>query len=625
MSAFGGPAYMSDPIQRNFSSSVTRTVTNGPVYTGYEYGAPAMPVVPGVAAPPLVNTTYQSVVGPAVVNRSMSVPTRSIYTNQMTTTPVVPGVMPGMTLVPTGPPQIVGQTMGVPMPMGPIPSVPITETNFQRSLINGGPIDRASLREDRYINTMNRNMGVFGDQAARENEALRAEVHRLRKIEAGWFPGSPDEETRVTVVNNYQNLINANLEEISNLRLTIQQIEAENQQLRDQLLLSQSHPKPDLALEELQRTNARLLAELNAARSASQISTVSVEKNYVSQIEALRNNKLQLEKELRDAQSRLSSNQENLSRTHLDERQKLSQMLDKERSETQRLRSELSQVQRDFTRSQARPLGPDPRINVQSPALSALQDQLRQITIDRDRLQSTVIQLESKISAPPPVERIYDDAGLKDREKLIEFYKSKWDEHNAEITRMKNQITSLQSELQMAKLRPASEDSTSITLALRKEKDLQTLLRQELELAKDDSAYYRSENQRLRDQIRSMASQVNKTEIVREVIVDKTGGLANTIMNNPSSSLNPFIRPGEQEIVSRMVSKNEASSSAAASVGYDARAVNGSNYPVLQNNVFQDNYPRIPDPPREGFNSFGVSERRSNSSEIAGPLLKAAF
>lgn len=440
----------------------------------------------------------------------------------------------------------------------------IVDTNFQRSIMNGGPIDTMSIREDRMINGMNRVSSIYGDQMKRENDALRAEVHRLRKIEAGWFPGSPDEETRVTIVNNYQNQINANLEEISNLRLNIQQIEAENQQLRDQLLSAHSNPMFEQRIEELQRTNSKLISDLNIARSSSNTSAVTFNQSFNTQLESLRSAKMELERELRTAQTQLAQKHEESSRLVLDERQKLTSLLEAERMNVQRLKDEVSRLQRDMARVKSQPplpsSFPDPR---QSEQLRSLQEQLTRIESERDRLSSMVIQLEARTSAGPLVERVYDDAGVKERERLIEHYKAKWDELNAEKNQFKSQMAILQEENQKLRFRLESDsgNSSATALAIRKEKEVQDLLRQQLEAAKEDANHYRNESQNLRDQLRSMASQVNKTEIHREVIVDRTGNFANSIRNNPSEAVNPRYVPGETEVVSRSVFKDNNASS----------------------------------------------------------------
>ena len=583
ISTYGPPILnAADALRRNYTS-VTQSSNMGPgPFMNQEYGM--MGSLPGS----IPGNQFRSV--NRNVTRSVSVPQRSIVSTQ-----TINGVPMGSTITPM-PPGVPGNFMPE---VGPVRGS-IVDTNFQRSIINGGPIDTMSIREDRMINGMNRVSNIYGDQLKRENDALRAEVQNMQKIEAGWFPGSPDEETRVTIVNNYQNQINANLEEISNLRLNIQQIEAENQQLRDQLLTAHSNPMFEQRIEELQRLNSKLTSDLNLARSSSNTSVVNVDRNYTTQIESLRSAKLELERELRNAQSQLAQKHEESSRLVLDERQKLTSLLEGERMNVQRLKDEVSRLQRDMTRVKSQPAAlsnlPDPR---QSEQLRSLQENLSRVEAERDRLSSLVIQLEAKTSAGPLVERVYDDAGVKERERLIEHYKAKWDELNAEKNQFKSQMAILQEENQKLRFRIESEsgNSSSIALVVRKEKEVQDILRQQLEAAKEDANHYKIESQRLRDQLRSMASQVNKTEIHREVIVDRTGNFANSIRNNPSEAVNPRYLPGETEVVSRSVLRDNnastwktggtVSTSTSTSVGPSTtyRGVQESTYNLQRTNT----------------------------------------
>lgn len=547
-----------DAFRHNVAGSAVRSSAAAANYTNYEYGmTPANPsplLQPSNAA--AAGVTSQSRMVTRSGTRSVSVPQRSIMSTQtINGVPVgstVATMLPGSVVAPMGPMDLQGMA-GVPGQM--------TETAFQRSLINGAPIDAITIREDKYLNGMNRTTNIYNETLKRENDALRAEVHRLRKIEAGWFPGGPDEETRVTVINNYQNQINQNLEEISNLRVTVQQVEIENQQLREQLQIAQANPKYEKRIEELQRTITKLNGDLAAARSSSTASSVSVERTYSAQLEALRSAKLELERELRTLQSQMSQTRENTARSVLDERQKMSALLDAERLTVQKLRDELTRQQRETMRAQSQ----SNALPAVDPKMRMLQDQLSAIMAERDRLSSVVMQLEARSSSAPAVERVFDDTGIKERERLIEHYKAKWDELNAENARLKSQMSTMQDEFQRVRVKSEASvtQSSSSAAALRKEKELQDLLRQELELAKEDSAYYRNENQRLRDQLRKLSSQTNKTEIHREVIIDKTGSLTHNILNNPSAALNPPLVPGEADLVSRSVYRNTAGSTRA--------------------------------------------------------------
>lgn len=565
-----------DALRRNFTNSVTRSAVGqgfgaaapgsayasvAPGYAAAEYGmTPMAPMmqqtgIQGSLMPTSGAQTMQTVT--RNVARSVSMPQRSIVSTQ-----TINGVPVGSTVTPMPPGMPPGSIVPGDVPITAMPPGPATQTAFQRSIVSGGPIDPMSIREDRYITGMNRTAGIFNDQMKRENDALRAEVHRLRKIEAGWFPGGPDEDTRVTIINNYQSQINHNLEEISNLRLTIQQIEAENQQLRDQVLVAQSNPKYEKRIEELQRLNNKLNSDLAALRSASTSSSTNIERTYTAQLDALRNSKIDLERQLQTMQSQLASKTESVARSTLEERQKMSSLLDAERMTSQKLRDDVARLQREASRVQAVPPvripTPDPKTIEQ---LRMLTEQLGVITAERDRLNSTVLQLEAR-GSHSAVERVFDDTGIKERERLIEHYKAKWDDLNAENNRLKTQMATLQEDFQRMRVKAESEVGSASTsvLALRKEKELMDVLRQELEAAKEDAGYYRNESQKLREQLRKLASQVNKTEIHREVIVDKTGAFAKNIIADPGRSLNPVIRPGEAEVVSRSVYRNDVSS-----------------------------------------------------------------
>lgn len=485
-SSYGGPGMI--PPGVNYSSSVTQTSNQGYLPYG-EYG-----MIPGGAGGSLGQTRTGVV-------RSLSVPQRSIVSSQ-----TVNGVPVGSAITQLPPGVPAESLFGMPPPMA-------TPLGFPGPMGPMGPI------------------GPMGpppnDQIRRENEALKAQVHRLKKLEAGWFPGVPEEETKVTVVNNYQSQITQSIEEMNRVRLSLQQAEAEILSLREQLAISQAAAR---RAEELGRLNARLTSDISSLRAASSSSVVQAERNFSSQLDSLRSAKIDLERELASLRS----------------------ALDSEKNVVQRLRDEISQLQRE--NSGLRGLADRPTADSRLPdQLRSLQEQLTQLRKERDRLSSKVLMLESRAPSSQTVERVYDDAGVRERERLIEHYKAKWDELNSDNLRLKSQIVSLQDEIQRIRLKAESELANTSTTALniRKEKDLQDLLRQELSTAKDDANYYRNENHKLRDQLRSLASQVNKTEIHREVIVDKTGNFANSIIRDPSAALRPVLRPGETEFLSR--------------------------------------------------------------------------
>lgn len=512
---------------------------------------PAILEMPGAQLPPtsIANTRYTSTRN---VSRSTVSPPPTVGLNPINQVPYVSNLT-GTTPIP-GQRSIVSTYTTT--QINPAPGE--VDTNFQRSLAVGGPIDPVSLREDRFVNNMNKTNQIALDQYKRENDLLRAEVHRLRKIEAGWNPGGSEEETRVTVINNYLNQIQQYSEEINVMKNNMVQLEAENANLREQIRIMEANPRFDKREEEYKVQMNRLISENATLKNSSANNSALTERTYSTQIDNLRKDKFELENELRTAQTRISQLQEKLTKISQEERMKVSSMVDSERMTTQKLKDEIARLQRDNTRLSTLPApsGPDTRTVEQMKSMS---EQINSLILERDRLSSQVVMLESKSSSGPFVERVFDESGVKDRDKVIQHYKQQWDELKGENMKIKNQLTVLQEENQRMKFKIDSEGNVpqAVLLSSKKDKELQEMLRQELEAAKEETNYYKNESNRLRDQIRVLSTQTNKTEIVREVIVDKSGQFSKNLINNSNMQLNLPPRYGDAEIISRSVTKNE--------------------------------------------------------------------
>lgn len=121
-----------------------------------------------------------------------------------------------------------------------------------------------------------------------ENMALRADLHRLRKVEAGWTPSSQRDLTNVTVVNSYQLQVNQLLEEVNTLRGTASQLEQENMRLAERVRFLESQPQVTQISSHYQQQITRLNAELMALRSKSTAPNPMIERAHEEQITALR-------------------------------------------------------------------------------------------------------------------------------------------------------------------------------------------------------------------------------------------------------------------------------------------------------------------------------------------------
>lgn len=542
---------------------------------GLPYAAPAPPMAPyaGLPAvqPGLPLPAQASTIGalpPSGGARFTSVRNVTKSIPAMPQAPLAPGIP-----LATPPPQrsLVSQysTTQVLAPGQPIPTLPngapmITdaEMGLQPRPFLDAPIDPLALKDERKINAFNRNMSFQGDQLRRENEALRAEVHRLKKIEYGWRPKNTEEETHVTIVNNYQNLVNQFSEENTNLKTTLTQLEQENINLRDQLRIADANPRLEKRIEELKMQINKLTLDNNNLRHSATSSTTSIERSYNLQLEGLRNDKIHLEAEIRSLQNQLTAKNDQMSKITQDERNKASSMAESDRMTIQKFKDEIARLQRENLRAstmQSTVVAADPKANEQ---IRLLKEQLLQITTERDRLSSQIIVLESKANVGPVVEKVFDDSALKDRENLLQHYKLKWDELKAENAKIKSQMTLLQEENQKIKVRAdfSATSTPDLSLALKKEKEIQDILRNEAEIAKEEANYYRTENMKLRDQIKSLSSQTSKVETIREVIVDKSGNYAKNLLKNPMGPVEVPVREGEAQIISRSITNNASTS-----------------------------------------------------------------
>lgn len=362
-----------------------------------------------------------------------------------------------------------------------------------QALLSGAPITSHLLAADRST----RAMQSYETQMRTENESLRAEVHRLRKIENAWRPAGNDEETRVFIVNNYQHQINQNITEITNLRNTITTLQQENAELRQQTTV-----RDDSAL-----------------------------------VESLRRQLRELERELQRARAQLAEQRDIAQEQVVEEREHWSRIVEEERAESQRMRG--------------RPADDGMQ-------LRNLQDHMQELQHELDLKIEVIAELEAQLHTRPPVERIFDETGLQERDRLLEHYKFKWDEIAEENRQLKAMLMQGSDESVKINMRSELNTVSSAHLAdLQREREFQTLLQEEVRQAKEEARFYCAENQRLRELLTRQAS--NTTEVHREVIVDHSGAYAQGLAHNPQ--LAPVFAPGQAELVSRSVVREERSSS----------------------------------------------------------------
>lgn len=303
------------------------------------------------------------------------------------------------------------------------------------------------------------------EQLRAENVALKAEVHRLRKIEAGWFPPRDGPGGNVTVINSYEQYIDQYIEEINHLRAEVGTLQGDNAQLSEQV-----QSLPDEAafnemrakLSEAQFENSNMLAEMQ-----------------------------QLNQLLEAGKERIAALQAQIDQ--MNERQQ----------------EALSAAQRNV----AEPL---------KETISLLREENQRVCDELDEKRLLIVSLEARLTTMTTVEHVVDHTGIADRDRLIEHYKYKWDDIRRDNVRLRNLLLAKEEEVQ----RVLSNNMAHPTSQAQKEREagLVEALKTEIAELKDDVSFYKKNYKKMQQKLSALSIEFTQDDIREEMLFRGLGG-----------------------------------------------------------------------------------------------------
>lgn len=294
------------------------------------------------------------------------------------------------------------------------------------------------------------------EQLRTENNSLKAEVHRLRKIEAGWFP--PREGgTKITMVNTYEQHINQCVEEINILRAELGTLQADNAELSEQL---QSY-QDDTLLNDLRGKLAQAQFE--------------------------------------------NSNM-------LGEMQQLNNELEAKRARVGALQAQLAQMEagQQTAIASAQQIAAEPF----KEAVAVMREEHRRVCEDLESKRLQIVSLEAQLTTVRTIERTaMDSSAAEDRDRLIEHYKLKWDEIRQDNARLRQLLLEKEEEVQQALEQSASGPSRAMK---EQEWALGEAFKTEIKQLKGEVAYYKKQCQALQRRLNELSMEGGMDELREE-------------------------------------------------------------------------------------------------------------
>jgi hypothetical protein len=383
---------------------------------------------------------------------------------------------------------------------------------------------------------------VMIDKLKSENEKLLKDVHKYKKIEAGLSFGSGNKKL---VENSELKTQNANLiEEVVRMKTIINELETRG----SNRALDQENNRLKNVISQMEQEKSGMISEIERVKNTS---TIIRENNQSSMNRENPKMREQLENErrkyddLRSEMARVTSDNQIL-RAQIERGRgndmkiasfdnqigKMHETISSLQSENRQLVDQINSVklksQMEF-QEHGRNLESDREMNAQlkedfmaiESRLRKEMDKNRSLCDELDGMKSKIVQLEVKNEFNQKKVCPYhgdDDFRKTEEDRIFSMFKSKLDEKTKEVANLYGEIDTLKNQNQELRTKLSGLEvhfETSSTSQNRKDKDIISLYKLNLDEMKMQVDFLNKENAKLKELLKTVDNKVNRVDIVR--------------------------------------------------------------------------------------------------------------